>query len=217
MRQTSHLFSMILKHPFTCIISGPTGCGKTSLVKSIFLEDAVQPRPKHILWLYAADQPLYKGMKQVNFVKGIPENIESRFNPSHNNLLIIDDLMTELHSDARLTRLFSVGSHHRNLSVIFIVHNLFHQGREMRNISLNSHYLILFKNPRDKQQVATLARQMYPSSWRFLVEAYNDATANPHGYLLLDLKPSTDGKFRVRSKILPGEVDVVYIEKSDEK
>ena len=208
---------MILKHPFTCIISGPTGCGKTSLVKSIFVEDTVQPRPKNIIWLYAEDQPLYRGMNQVKFIKGIPENIESRFNPSQINLLIIDDLMTELHSDARLTRIFSVGSHHRNLSVIFIVHNLFHQGREMRNISLNSHYLILFKNPRDKQQVATLARQMYPSNWRFLVEAYNDATAKPHGYLLLDLKPSTDDKLRVRSSILPREVDVVYIQKLEEK
>ena len=207
---------MILKHPFTCIISGPTGCGKTSLVKSIFLEDAVQPRPKHILWLYAADQPLYKGMKQVNFVKGIPENIESGFNPSHNNLLIIDDLMTELHSDARLTRLFSVGSHHRNLSVIFIVHNLFHQGREMRNISLNSHYLILFKNPRDKQQVATLARQMYPGRSKFLIEVYQNATQGSYGYLLMDLKPTTPEDLRVRTNILPSQDQVVYLHKDAE-
>ena len=117
-----------MKHPFTCLVSGPTSSGKTSLVKAIIEEKVINPFPKNILWLYAADQPLYKGMK------GVEEN-----------LLIIDDLMTQCHSDERMTRLFSVGSSHKNLSVIFIVHNLFHQGKEMRNISLNTHYIILFK------------------------------------------------------------------------
>jgi hypothetical protein len=58
---------------------------------------------------------------------------------------------------------------------------------------------------------------MYPGCWRFLVEAYNDATARPHGYLLLDLKPGTEDRLRVRTDILPGEVDIVYIEKSVSK
>ena len=52
-----------MNHPFTCIISGPTGSGKTSLVKSIIEEKAITPEPQTILWLYAADQPLYKGLK----------------------------------------------------------------------------------------------------------------------------------------------------------
>ena len=121
--------------------------------------------------------------------------------------------MTQLHSDQRLTRLFTVGSHHRNLSVIFIVQNLFHQGKEMRNLSLNSHYIILFKNPRDRFQVSVLARQMYPGKAKFLEEAYNDATKGHYGYLILDLKPDTDEDFRVRTGILPGDVPLVYMPK----
>ena len=158
-----------MKHPFTCLVSGPTGSGKTSLVKSIIEQQVIEPSPKNVLWLYAADQPLYKGMKGVTFHQGIPEDIETRFNPKTTNLLIIDDLMTQCHSDERMTRLFSVGSSHKNLSIIFIIHNLFHQGKEMRNISLNTHYIILFKNPRDSQQIATLARQMYPGKSQFLI------------------------------------------------
>ena len=84
-----------MKHPFTCIVSGPTGSGKTSLVKAIIQEKVIEPAPRNILWLYAADQPLYKGMKGVNFHQGIPSDIEDRFNPKTNNLLIIDDLMTQ--------------------------------------------------------------------------------------------------------------------------
>lgn len=202
-----------MKHPFTCIVSGPTGCGKTTLVRAIIQEKVIEPAPRNILWLYAADQPLYKGMKGVNFHKGIPEDIEDRFNPKTNNLLIIDDLMTECHSDERMTRLFSVGSSHNNLSIIFIVHNLFHHGKEMRNISLNTHYIILFKNPRDSQQIATLARQMYPRKSQFLIEAYEDATTRPHGYLFIDLKPNTNEQLRIRTGILPKDTPYVYVNK----
>ena len=56
-------------------------------------------------------------------------------------------------------------------------------------MSLNAHYIVLFKNPRDASQFANLARQMYPKQWQFAVEAYKDATREPYSYLLLDLRP----------------------------
>lgn len=206
---------MKLQHPFTCIVSGPSGCGKSSLVKDILIKDAIEPAPTNILWLYAEDQPLYRsGMKHVSFKQGIPEDIETIFKANKRNLLVIDDLMTEAHSDQRMTRLFSVGSHHRNLSIIFIIHNLFHYGKEMRTLSLNSHYIILFKNPRDKLQISTLARQMYPGNSQFLIEAFQDATQEAHGYLLIDLKPTTEDKLRVRTGILPSDKIVVYVQKN---
>jgi hypothetical protein len=33
----------------------------------------------------------------------------------------------------------------------------------MRNINLNAHYILLFKSPRDKQQISMLARQVNPA------------------------------------------------------
>ena len=184
-----------MKHPFTCLVSEPTGSGKTSLVKTIIEQKVINPFSKNILWLYAADQPLYKCLKGVKFYRGIPEDIEERFNPKEENLLIIDDVMTQCQNDERMTRLFSVGSSHKNLSVIFIVHNLFHQGKEMRNISLNTHYIILFKTPRDSQQISTLARQMYPGNSQFLIEAYQDVTKKPHDIcsLILSLRQKIIG------------------------
>ena len=56
--------------------------------------------------------------------------------------------MIEAGKDNRIVNLFAKGSHHQNLSVIYIVQNLFHQGKGNRSISLNSHYL-LFGNIRD--------------------------------------------------------------------
>ena len=207
---------MNLKHPFTCIVSGPSGCGKSSLVKDIIRANAIDPSPDRIVWLYAEDQPLYRtGLENVSFHRGLPEELDTMFDASTRNLLIIDDLMTEAHSDQRMTKLFSVGSHHRNLSIIFIIHNLFHYGKEMRTLSLNSHYLILFKNPRDHLQIATLARQMYPGRSQFLIEAFEDATKAPHGYLLIDLKPETDDHHRIRTDILPSDQTIFYVQKKD--
>ena len=192
---------MQLTHPFTCLIAGPTGCGKTSLVKDILDKDLITPKPNYVLWLYAEDQPLYHTLTHVHFHRGIPEDLENRFDPSKNNVLILDDLMTQCHSDERITRLFSVGSSHKNLSVIFIVHNLFHKGKEMRTISLNTHYMIVFKNPRDNQQITTLARQMYPGKSKFMTEAFQDATKQSYGYLFIDLKPTTYDFLRLRTSI----------------
>ena len=203
---------MIFQHPFTCLISGPTGCGKTSLVKSMIDNRLLFPKPEKVLWFFAEDQPLYSSMKaHVQFIKGLPDDFDSLLTGSGPGLVVFDDLMTRAHSDQRMTKLFSVGSHHRNLSVIFIVHNLFHQGKEMRNLSLNSHYIILFKNPRDKLQISTLARQMYPGNVKFITEAYSDATKQAYGYLLFDLKPETEERLRIRTGILPKDTPFVYI------
>jgi len=72
---------------------------------------------------------------------------------------------------------------------------------------------MLFKNPRDAMQVATLPRQMYPGNSKFLVEAFKDTTSNPFGYILLDLKPDTGERCRIRTNIFPGETQFEYITK----
>ena len=80
-------------------------------------------------------------------------------------------------------------------------------------MSLNAHYIVLFKNPRNAMQVSTLARQMYPGQNKFLVEAFRNATEKPFGYLLLDLKPDTDEKYRIRTNVFPEERQYVFIPK----
>jgi hypothetical protein len=92
------------------------------------------------------------------------------------------------------------------LSIIYIVQNIFHQGKEMRNISRNAHYIVLFKSPRDKQQISMLARQINPGRVQEFIRSYEDATNRSHGYLMLDLKPTTDDQQRLKTNVLPGEI-----------
>ena len=162
-------------------------------------------------------QPAYDEMQRtipnITFIEGVPSDLESVINPSIRNLVVIDDLMQELSNDPRLTNLFTKGCHHRNLSVIFILQNIFHRGKELRDMSLNSHYLVLFKSPRDSSQVIHLAKQMLPGHSKYMQEAFQDSKKRPHGYLLYDLKPETPSDFRLRTNIFPGETQYAYVRK----
>ena len=146
-------------------------------------------------------------MPNIEFVKGIPTALEqdSYFDVNKRNLIVFDDQMIDASKDKRIVNLFTRGSHHRNLSVIYIVQNLFHQGKGSRSISLNSHYLVLFKNPRDKLQILTLAKQMYPGQTDFFLNQYEEAVKRPFGYLLIDLKTTTQDNCRLRTNVLPSE------------
>ena len=90
---------------------------------------------------------------------------------------------------------------------------MFCQGKELQNVSLNAHYLLIFKSPRDSSQITHLAKQMYPGHVKFMQEAFNDATAKPYGYLLCDLKPDTPEEFRLRTNLFPEEKQYAYVRK----
>ena len=80
-------------------------------------------------------------------------------------------------------------------------------------MSLNSLYIVLFKNARDATQVDNLVRQMYPGKSAFMIEMFKNATSAIYGYLLIDLKQETDDKLRLRIGIFPGDVQYVYLRK----
>ena len=208
-----------LQHPYTCLVAGPTSCGKTQFVKKIIEEGehVVNGSAEKIIWLYGEYQPAYRELASkfpyILFIEGIPENLNEYIDPKFRNLIVIDDLMSETGSDKKVTNLFTKGSHHRNLSVILLLQNLFYNGKESRTISLNAHYIVLFKNPRDNTIVTSLAKQMYPGKIKFLQEAFRDATKLPYHYLFLDLKPYTDEKFQVRTCIMPSETQYAYVNK----
>jgi len=56
--------------------------------------------------------------------------------------------MSQVVDDKNILNLFTVGSHHRKNSVIFLTQNIYEKGKYARTISLNTHYFILFKNRR---------------------------------------------------------------------
>ena len=204
---------LTFKHPFTAIIAGMTGSGKTVLLRRILRDhrstiSRIDTTPIKVLWAYGAwqglyDQPIGEGVN-VTYVDGLPT--EEDLDIHHPKIIVIDDLMTELGGNKNLANLFTKGSHHRNISVIFIVQNIFHQGQQMRTISLNTHYFILMKNPRDKSQIYALGRQLFPENMKFFHEAYSDATKEMYGYLVIDMKQDTPSRLRIRTRLTREEI-----------
>lgn len=199
------------KHPFTCMVAGPTSSGKTVLVRRILknhkLLISVGVEKLKVMWAYGQWQNLYKELipnVECEYIEGLPS--EENIRESSPHLVVIDDLMTELGGNQKLANLFTKGSHHNNISVIFITQNLFHQGNQMRTISLNCHYPIIMKNPRDKAQIRCFGNQVFPGKLKFFLEAYEDAAKDSYGYLLIDLTQSTPEKLRLRARITPEEV-----------
>lgn len=197
------------KHPFTAIVAGPSGSGKSCFVTR-FIDNMNEMCDTHFANIYWHQPQVNIGSNsnnnnsdgKIQYRTGLPDQDEFDGN-SPPNLIVVDDMMRE--SDGSVVDLFTKGSHHRNLSVFFITQNLFHQGRGQRDISLNAHYMVCFKNPRDRAQIKHLARQVYPDQTKFIEEAYTDATKTPHGYLLLDLKQTTPDQLRVRTNVFPDD------------
>ena len=206
-----------LRHPFGAVVAGPTCCGKTHFVKQLIEngEEVISGAPEKIIWCYGMYQPTYDTLRDlhpnIHFEEGLPGDLEEKIDPTIRNLVVIDDLMNEVGNDRRLTNIFTKGCHHKNLSCIFILQNIFHQSKELRNISLNCHYLVLFKSPRDSSQIIHLAKQMFPGHVKFMQDAFSDATSKSYGYLLCDLKPDTIETFRLRTNIFPGEKQYAYV------
>ena len=112
--------------------------------------------------------------------------------------------MSTAAKDSRVNELFTEGSHHRNLSVIAINQNLyFNKDPTQRR---NCHYLVMFNNPVDQQQVMTLARQMYPGNPQNLLKHFQEATSRPYGYLVIDLKPFTPEHLRMRTNVFDKKI-----------
>jgi hypothetical protein len=143
-----------LKHPFSMLVAGGRKAGKTEFTKSLLrsADKLIEPSIERIVWCYAKHQSdLYQDLIEIcpgiEYVEGIPTSLETMFNRKQKNLIILDDMMDEAAIDIRVSQLFSRGRHD-NLSVVFLTQNLFHKNQ--RSISLNSDYMIIFKNARDQ-------------------------------------------------------------------
>ena len=206
--------------PFSMGIFASRQSGKTVFTKNLLLnqERLIFPPFKKVIWVYKSWQDSLNELQQnggsfeIEFVDDLP-NFDS-MGKQENTVIVIDDLMSEASQNDQVQALFTRGRH-LNLSVIYLAQNLFHKGKHSRDMSLNTDYMVLFKNARDASQIAHLSRQMYPGNSKFLTWAFHDATSKePYSYLFLDLKPNTNESLRVRSNILNEQYQIVYVPKS---
>lgn len=184
------------------IVAGPSQSGKTTfLLKLMSLKNELFMKPIHrVLWAYGQYQPLFHSSlksKGIILQAGIPQVSDLR----PHDLVILDDLLGPSESNSEMTTMFTQTAHHLPCFIIFVTQNIFPRGKEARTRSLNTHYFVLFKNPRDRSQIQILARQMYPRRSNIITDIYEDATKEPHGYLFIDLTQECPEGYRIRSGI----------------
>ena len=92
-------------------------------------------------------------------------------------MIVVDDDMCDVNQ--LVADMFTKISHDRDMSILYVTQNLFDKNKYVRTITLNWHYLVLFKNCRDAGQFAIFARQM---------------------------KPDEDERCRLRTSVFPGEL-----------
>ena len=89
-------------------------------------------------------------------------------------------------SPSKLGDFFDVDGRHLNLSLVFISQRIFVNSEEFHQISQNCDYFCLFRNPRNAQEIRTLATQMTPGKME-LVRYFGEATQDPFSYLWINL------------------------------
>ena len=191
-----------LRCDHTLIVAGPSQSGKTTFVLSLLdrRDEIFKCQMNRVVWCYGIYQPKLNALLQS---KGytLHQNIIDVSSIQPYDIVVLDDLIHESKNSQDVTAMFTRAAHHKPCFIIFITQNLFPPGKEARTRSLNTHYYVILKNPRDKSQIEFLARQILPRQPKTLVDIFEAATEKPHSYLFLDLTQECPEEYRFRSSL----------------
>ena len=209
------IYDITLKHPIRMIIYGPSGSGKSTFVEKLlfYMKDLFDIYFDNII--YCSGQAFPK----INSVHGIPiikitdinREIIDNINSNKNNLLILDDNMRKYAKDILISDIFTKFSHHKSISVIILLQNLFPKEQYMRDISTNANYIVLMRNKRELYPITRLSSQIGGAGSTYITNCFKESTKlNPFSYLLLDFDPETADEVKVRSNIFPNEITYAF-------
>ena len=201
------------------LLAGQSGSGKTFFLNNLLMhfDGMYEVAPVAILYCYSLWQPLFDEMERnvsnITFHQGLPSQseLDDFTADGQHKLLIADDLYHSIIQSPLMELLFTQSCHHKQLSLIVVSQNVFQSGKHSRTMALNTWYLVLFQNNRDLAQINTLGRQIYPGKGNMLVQAYTDAMKIPYNYLVVDMSPNSNPKYRMRTHIFPNEDVFVYV------
>ena len=182
---------------------GPSASGKSHLIFQMLKAGTFVPKFDKIFYFYQFFQNLYirmqRDIENIEFIGSLDfDFIDNLPNDGTKYLLIFDDSCDEISRSKKFEKLATAGRH-RNLNCIYVKHNLFHKASTGRDTELQNTHIILFKSPRDVQQINVLGKQLGLGS--DLKQWYSDATSKPYGHILIDLTPKTPDSLRFCSDI----------------
>ena len=152
------------KTPANFYICGQTQCGKSYFTRYMlrYLEELFHPAPAKIIYCYGEYQKEFDKLPpRVELVKGFPDHLNDMVRGHDHSFIVLDDLTLQCSNHQRVADLFTCGSHHCGISVLYLRQNLFPPGKLSCTISLNSHYFVIFRNPRNSLDISTLQNKCF--------------------------------------------------------
>jgi hypothetical protein len=203
-------------------VAGPSESGKTRLIFDMLTSGTFYKPFDKVYYFYRHQQPIYEDFRksvinidfiQINnsedfdIINSIVENIKG-FGPEgleggekYKTLMIYDDIAEELLKNADFSNLVTAGRH-KNISIIFIKHNVFQQGKHSVTIDKNTTQLVIMKSPRLGRQLKIIGFEL--GNTKFLDDCYRKAvleTGEPYGHLLIDLSQHCPESLRYSSNV----------------
>ena len=200
---------------FKLFVCGPSRCGKTYFVFSLLsnIKKFSQSPPDKIVYVYGAEQVWDEWVKVVDhFIFEEEDPINKIYDLSKSNKLcvIFDDLLHSKDMYAAIAKLFAIDGRHRNMSLIFLSQRFFVNEENFRQITGNSDYYCLFKNPKNPSQINHLSYQMTPKgSDSSLLDAYKVATVRPYSYLFVNCTQTAEEDYKYLGRLFE-KPDSVY-------
>ena len=201
------VFDLRLKDNFKLFIAGPsgiqitknhnffltllsTGCGKTTLIKNIIenITTFTSSPPNKVVYFYTEWQNKFDIMKAsfgVEFIEDNDNMLNFIKDLNTSAFVIFDDMMNSDNLKS-VAQIFTVHGRHLNLSLAFLSQKLFNNNEHFRQISQNSDYMCVFKNPRNSLDIRNLSNQITPKS-NALSHIYQKATVKPYSYIFINL------------------------------
>jgi ABC-type dipeptide/oligopeptide/nickel transport system ATPase component len=131
--------------PCTVMISGGTGSGKSTLIKSILknVNEMFTESVSRIFYVYNEPLSFFSDFeKEVEFINNIDNlDVDDLSLDKRHKLLILDDQLeyfTNNKTGSEISRLFTVKSHHTNTSVMFLSQTLFFNSQHFRLMNKNA-------------------------------------------------------------------------------
>ena len=200
-----------IEKPFRLLIAGGSGTGKTTFLQRLVNESHFSSPFEKIIYCYPEyllDPPVdfdpivdfRPGIGDLEFYSSLPKN----------TLIILDDLMSECGESKDIMKLFTVIARKRQLSIIFLVQNLFDKSKQFRNIRLNATTLILFKFHAAKDVHKRILKDLNMDDL-ITSRSLDNIFKQRYAYIMFDIHPNRQTDFGcIKSNIFERKFSIFY-------
>lgn len=210
----------VFAHPCQLLIAGATKSGKTTLLMKILAQKEIMfdPVPRDVYWFYTMRSSVAGVPESLPFVRlrnGVPteDMVRAITKEGIPKMVILDDMQDVLENKNQTKMLMDIltkVSHHGNLSIVFIVQNLYNEN--MRKVRSQCDEIVIMGNGSSAMHNAEqMGRSLLAGKGaQYLKDCLSKARLlTPHSHLLVSSGAHT-GPFSVRCGILPGDKAQAY-------